>query len=182
MLIAKISIVQVKEVMVLYFIKRVIKFQEIRPVSKRDVFDIFIKLVVVWWLFPNISPKHYVRSFLIITKSLHYEHDVLDVIWKLLDGKLIIILQGLSLKCYQMNLESVDIQINRLIRIAFSWIKHSFCQYTRLMNKSYFRLLIDSFQPSVKFLIYCEYCYCTRSYIFVIKKLFRFRINLTIDF
>ena len=77
--------------MVLNFIEHIPEFELAKPITKGNVLDEFVKLIVVWGVSSNISPNHNIACLLIPLKPLHNKHDVLDVIRKLLYNELVVV-------------------------------------------------------------------------------------------
>ena len=111
--------IQIEEVMILHFVKHVSKVQILRAVSKNYIVDVFIKLVIMRRIFSDVTPQYDLTCILIKVQRLQHKHDVLDVIRKLFDHKLIVV-QMLSIPAGQnMQLEAVDVNIKRAVLPGF---------------------------------------------------------------
>src|SRR5258707_9541430 len=95
--------------------------------TKSHVANVFDKLLKVRRVFSDIASQHNLTALLIHIQALQHQHNVLHIIGKLLDWKLIVINQFLMLCRKYMQLKSVNINV-KFIYSRFRFAEYSFNQ------------------------------------------------------
>ncbi len=103
--------VKIQEMMILNFIKHITKMKMPWTIAKPYIIDVLIKLLVMWRISSDVAPQDYFAGLLIHAQRLHHHHDILHIVRKLFDDKLIIVFQFIFLTGYHMQFKTIDVDV-----------------------------------------------------------------------